>query len=246
MTQVTQQSDGNALLMGGGTRWAKFPAIGSTVTGKILTEPEKRQQRDFDDPSVLLSWPNGDPKWEIVVDIATDERDPEDEDDDGRRALHIKGYMQNAVREAVRAARADGLHIGGTITVQYIGDGEVKGRGKPPKMYAARYVPPMSSGNGSLMGADVPPTMPANVPQPLPQPTPTPTPVPQPAPPGVDAAMWAGMSADQRSTFRAAMSDAASQQPAATPPPSGVDPALWSNMHAEQQRAVLAAMGVPF
>jgi hypothetical protein len=182
----------NDLLMGGGMASAKFPTIGTKVTGRIIRDPEARQQTDIQtgDP---LTFANGDPRMQIVVQLATDERDASIDDDNGDRALYIKGNMLNAVREAVRRAGAKGLEVGGTLTIVYSGDGEAKTRGfNAPKLYTASYTPPSAeaANNVLLMGA-----------QPVPA-----AGTPDEAPPaGVDPATWARMDQVQRAAVKAAL-----------------------------------------
>src|SRR5690606_2848911 len=80
--------------------------------------------------------------------------DPEVADDNGERALYIKGNLLKAVREAVRKAGAKGLDVGGTLTVTYSGDGEVSKRGiNPPKLYTAVYAPPAQQADEFASGA---------------------------------------------------------------------------------------------
>lgn len=132
-------------LMGGGTVSAKFPEVGAAVTGRIVREPEVQQQKDFT-TGELKFWNDGKPMQQLQVILATDERDPEVADDDGERAVYVKGNLLKAVREAVRKAGAKGLDVGGTLTVTYSGDGEVTKRGfNAPKLYTAVYVPPVKN-----------------------------------------------------------------------------------------------------
>jgi hypothetical protein len=242
-------SSGNDLLMSGGTPWAKFPVIGSEVDGIVVSEPEARQQRDYDD-NTPLTWPNGDPRMEVVVDLDTAERDPNVEGDTGRRALHIKGFMTEAVRKAVRAVGADGLEIGGRLRVRYTADGEKKGRNDPPKLYAAVYARPQGAGNGALMGngngarsqqPEQPPewARPAVPPlsqltQPSAWPAQQQTPGTQASPTGPFPLAPAAPAA---SGYAASMT-----APAPSAPPPGVDPATWAAMGPAQQAAVLAAL----
>jgi hypothetical protein len=196
-------SDGNALLMGGGgTKWVVFAAMAEPVRMVIRSEPEQRQQRDYDDPSILLTWPDGNPRYEVVVEVDTDQRSADLEDDQGVRALHIKGAsMTGAIRDAVRKARAPGLEVGGVLTVTWSGDGVATGRGKPPKLYAATYKPPAAAGNAALMSGH--PAGTSVVTRPA-----------DDAPPaGMDAELWARMSGEQRDIVRAAAAAAASAPP---------------------------------
>lgn len=152
-------TDPNQFLMGGGGRSAKFETPGTTVTGTITAEPEVRQQTEYK-TGKLQFWDNGDPMMQLVVKLQTAERDPEDKDDDGIRAIYIKGgfkkpTMQKAIADAVRAAGVKGLAVGGTLTVTYTGDGPSEGSGYPPKYYSASYAPP--SANFLATGEATPP-----------------------------------------------------------------------------------------
>lgn len=128
------------LMGGGGAPSAKFPVPGTVVSGRITVKPTVEQQRDIKDNS-LKFWNDGNPMMQLVVTVQTDERDPQIEEDDGRRRLFVKGQLQRAVADAVRAVGGRGLEVGGTLTVTYTHDGEVKQRGfNAPKQYTAQYV----------------------------------------------------------------------------------------------------------
>ena len=173
-------------LMGRGGRSAKFPAIGTSVSGQIVKEPEVTQQTEFG-TGRPLTWDDGRPRLQLVVTLQTDERDPSDPDDDGKRVLYVKGKsMTNAVRDAVRKAGANGLEVGGTLTVTYVGDGKAE-RGMPPKLYSAVYQRPIVHEVSDLLGHD-----------------PAPAPAGQP-PAGVDPAIWAQMGPEQRAQVLAAL-----------------------------------------
>lgn len=134
-------TDANDFLMGGGVASAKFPVIGTTVTGTICRPPEVQQQTDVTTGKPKF-WDDGKPRQQLQVQLQTAERDPEVDHDDGIRAVYIKGQMQKAVREAVRRSGAKGLEVGGTLTVTYTGDGEAAQRGmNAPKQYSASYIP---------------------------------------------------------------------------------------------------------
>lgn len=166
-------TDPNNFLMGGGGRSAKFENPGDTITGTICAEPEVKQQTDIKTGAPKF-WDNGDPQMQLVVRLQTQLR--EDGDDDGIRAIYVKGgfkapTMQKAIADAVRAAGAKGLAVGGTLTVTYTGNGPASGVGmNPPKYYTAQYQAPVA-------GADflTPPAAPAASPPPAQQ-------VPAPAP----------------------------------------------------------------
>jgi hypothetical protein len=134
-------TDVNAFLMASGTKSFKFDAIGKTIKGTIESA-EIQQQRSIDDGTPLY-WDDAktQPKNQVRIVLQTEER--ENDDDDGRRAVYVKGQMQNAVRDAVIAAGVDKLEEGGTLAVQYQSDGEPPKRGmNAPKLYKAQYKPP--------------------------------------------------------------------------------------------------------
>ncbi|MDM2104790.1 Uncharacterised protein [Mycobacteroides abscessus subsp. bolletii] len=137
-------NDSYGFLSGGGAPSAKFKTHGDTVGGVIVEEPTQQQQRDLESGD-LETWPDGNPKMQLVVTVQTDLRDPAVEDDDGKRRIFVKGGLRKAVQEAVIAAGSRGLDVGGELHVTYTGDGERKGYLTAPKLYSARYVKPSES-----------------------------------------------------------------------------------------------------
>lgn len=220
---MTQPQDANDLLMSGGIPSIKWDgkAIGHTTVGTIVDQPKAIQMTKYQSTE-LDYWPSGDPKMQIVVTIQTDERDPANAQDDGRRRLHISPRMMRPVREAVQRAGAPGLAIGGRIAVRWIsGSGQGEGNARE---FAAEYAPPAVD-PGSLLGGGN--TAPASTPA-----TP-PTAAAQPAP-------AATAPAPTQASLLAAATPAA-----AAPPPPGVDPAVWAALPDAQRQAVLAAMSTP-
>ncbi|GAA2457205.1 hypothetical protein [Streptomyces macrosporus] len=139
--QQHQMPSADEFLMGGGVPSAKFPTIGTTVAGRITERPTVEQQRDYT-TGELKFWDDGKPQMQLVVTVQTDQRDPSVEDDDGTRRLYIKGQMKTAVAQAVRAAGARGLEVGGILSVTYARDGERKNpRFNAPKNFTAVYTP---------------------------------------------------------------------------------------------------------
>ena len=130
----------NAILMGSGSRSARFDSIGVSITG-VIEDVTAKQQTDFT-TGEPKTWPNGDPMMQVIVRLATDAR--EDDDDDGVRSVFVKGKsLTAAVRDAVRRSGAKGLEVGGTLTVTYTGDGVAERKGiNPPKLYSADYAQP--------------------------------------------------------------------------------------------------------
>jgi hypothetical protein len=142
-TQTRNLPDANDFLFAGGIPSAKFDTIGTTVIGTIKNPPTTQQQTDFDTGQPKF-WDDGRPMLQVVVDIQTDQRDPDIEDDDGVRRLYVRGkHLTNAVRDAVRRAGAKRLEVGATLQVTFSGEDEPKRRGaNGAKQYTAVYTPP--------------------------------------------------------------------------------------------------------
>ena len=123
-----------------GTPWwgGKGIGVGDTVEG-IIVSASKEQQTDFDTGQGLV-WDNGDPRMESVIIFDSDLRNSEIENDDGKRALHLRGGKyeaaegsgtsgEDALREAMQKAglRAEaGVKIKAAIT----GMAKPTGRGR--------------------------------------------------------------------------------------------------------------------
>jgi len=142
---MSTSTDVNAFLMGGGVRSAKFEKPGDKVSGTIVAA-EVTQQTDLT-TGAPKTWDNGDPMMQLVVTLATDQRDPEDPDDTGERKLYLKGSKPTtslgAVKGAIKAAGAKGIEVNGTLQLAYTGDGEPTKRGfNAPKEYVAKYQAP--------------------------------------------------------------------------------------------------------
>jgi hypothetical protein len=215
---VTQ--DANDILMGGGSPALKFETVGTSYTGTVAAEPTSSQQTDFR-TKVPETWKDGSPKMQVLVQLSTTLRDPEKPEDDGTRTLYIKGKeLTNAIRAAVRAAGANGIHTGGILTVAYIGDGQAETGLNPPKLYQANYQPPATS----FAGVTGPAT--------------------QAAAAAAAAAPAQATQQPDMAAVAAAMAAAAAQQPA-IPCPPGVDPAMWTRLTPAQQQAVINAQPQP-
>lgn len=127
-------------LMSAGVPSAKFPEIGSGVVGQILSY-EKSQQRDIG--GTPKTWDSGEPMWQIVFTLQTEENDPEIEGDDGVRKLYAAAKMLNAIREAVRKAGHQGDLVGGKLGVKFVAEEKPPKPGyNAPKVYAAKFKAP--------------------------------------------------------------------------------------------------------
>jgi len=126
----------------GGAPTLTFPDLGTVHKGRIRSY-EKTQQRDMDSGMPKV-WENGEPMWQIVFTLETEERDSEIDSDDGVRRLFAKAQMLTAIRDVIRKSGHRGEVRGGVLAVKYAADGQAKTRGyNPPKVYAARFEPPV-------------------------------------------------------------------------------------------------------
>ena len=132
----------NDFLMGSGAKSASYKLLGAVHEGTITKEPTMVQERDIQTKE-LKFWKSGDPKWQMVVTIQTNERDPQVPDDDGLRSIYAAGKKKQAIADAVRAAGAKGLSVGGYLRVQYVADAPLEqGQLQATKLYQAQYAPP--------------------------------------------------------------------------------------------------------
>lgn len=141
--------DANKALTGTGGRTVKWDAVGNAVKG-VVVDADLMQQRDYK-TGEPATWPDGNPKMQVVITLQTDSH--EDEDDDGIRKVYAKGQMQSELRRAVGRV---GLEIGGKLAVKYIGDGDPPARGmNAPKLFKVWYEAPARAavdiGGGDLV-----------------------------------------------------------------------------------------------
>jgi hypothetical protein len=148
---MPERDEINDFLMGNGAKAFPFENMGDTVTGQIV-EMKKQQQTDLDTGEPQF-WKNGDPKMMLRITLQTDASDSSE--DEGLRAIYLRGGNPTAVKgkgtsslvavkEAVKKSGAtDGIQVGGTLTLQYAGEGEKPNRAfNAPKLYVASYKPP--------------------------------------------------------------------------------------------------------
>lgn len=122
-----------------------FPTIGNLIVGKIVgvprVVPTTNDKGEREDKLVIdlvaqegTTAPSG--PLHALVPIVTGET----------YALWVKrGALAGAIQAAITEAGATGLQEGGTLAVQYTGDGERKPGKNPPKLYAAQYKAPVAS-----------------------------------------------------------------------------------------------------
>lgn len=150
MSQPTLES----FFSGGGKSFSwKDKPIGTTIAGTILAVHPPQQQTD-PATSKPAFWPSGDPKMAVRIDIATNERDPQDPEDDGSRALYVQGKMPGAIGDALRKAGRKGPpEVGGQLAVTLIertpNDNPAL---NPINKFAAQYTSPAAQATAQYFG----------------------------------------------------------------------------------------------
>ena len=138
---------------GGGKAWSAAE-IGDKITGEIKLI-ERRQQRSYDGKE-MLTWDDGSPRMLTYVEIETDLR--EDDDDDGVRALYLKGGKnfeaaegkghsgEVALVEAAKKAGLSTIEPGCVLTVLHSGVAKPTTRGyQGAKLYQMKLEPAKQS-----------------------------------------------------------------------------------------------------
>lgn len=157
---MTQQSSPDEMFAGGGDYvpgfW--FGQVGNAVQGEILST-EQQVQTEYKKPDVILYDKQGRPKQQLKVVLQTSLRNwdgvrtpPVDQEtqqprpaseDDGRRAVYVKGWMVGAVGDAV--AKATGQRaapkVGGKLAVRTT-ELIPTSQGNPYPKFEAAYQPP--------------------------------------------------------------------------------------------------------
>ena len=125
-------------LLGSRSPAVKFPEIGASVDGVILSMT-RGIQRDLD--GTVKTWDDGSPRIQAILTLQT--KLAEDETDDGERRLFVKGMMVAAMREAMKAAKVKGPRPGGHLVVTFTGEAKPTAKGRnPAKLFTVTYEPP--------------------------------------------------------------------------------------------------------
>jgi hypothetical protein len=121
---------------------AKFPTIGTRVGGRVVKDAEEMQQRDFDSGD-LLFWDDGNPRMQLVVTVDTGQSDPDDPEDDGERAIYIKGQALAATRQACKKAKKFVIEENDFFAMTFVSEEPLpKGKkGNKKKVYEVEFRP---------------------------------------------------------------------------------------------------------
>lgn len=139
-------------LGGGGKSWQHD--VGDKIDGTIVSI-KRVQQTDFTSGEPL-TWSNGDPRMQTVVELQTDLRDSDD--DDGIRTLWLKGGKnyepqtgsgqsgEVALAQAAKDAGAKSIEEGARLQFRCTGLAKPTTRGfQPARLYTAKYTAPVQS-----------------------------------------------------------------------------------------------------
>jgi hypothetical protein len=141
-------------ISGGGAKPFVFENIGDACVGEILLI-EKRQQRAFGTGEPMIWEDTREPRMLYYAEIQTDARD--DDEDDGIRALYMKGGVNYEPKEgsgtsagaALDKIMKDGnldIAEGGQLAVAFTGMAKATTAGfQSAKLYAVQYKAPVSS-----------------------------------------------------------------------------------------------------
>lgn len=149
---------------GAGGKYFAFKDRGDSITGKIISV-QVLQARDIATKE-LQTWQSGEPKWQVAISLQTNLTDPEDVDDDGRRAVYFKwwGDQRTVLQQAMDAAGVDDFAPGGRFTATYVGDNPPARPGlfatkrfevqyeKPSAMAVLQDAKPAQYANGGVVG----------------------------------------------------------------------------------------------
>lgn len=133
--------DPNSFIMGGGVpsiSWKHAP-VGTTVSGPITAPPQTRAVTDYYTKEPRF-FKNGDPMKQSVIRFKTALRDSDKPQDDGERALYVKGQNIRALADAIRKAGAQGVEVGGWLSATFVREEPTEG--EPRKVLEFVYQPP--------------------------------------------------------------------------------------------------------
>ena len=213
---------------GKGITWPDQPP--KTVSGTItMVHP----------PEPVMDPKTGQPtdKQQIRIELATNERNPEIEFDDGSRTLYVKSYMRGAIGDALKKIGEKEPKIGGTLTVTFVRLEPPERPGlSPSKHFEAVYQPPAVTGDFFGQGTNGAAQAGATAAQAAYAAAQAPAPAPAPVPPA--------QAPQPQYAAPAPAAPPAAAVPGPQKPPQMSD-AAWAAMDPATQATVAAALGGP-
>lgn len=135
--------DQEGFLAGGSPTAAfnKWKRPGDFVEGTICADPTVSQQTD-QQTREPLTWPDGRPRMQLLLDVQTDLRS--DEDDTGVRRIYVKGKsLTEQARAALKKADRKRFDVGGKLRVTFVRSEKVKSSDiNESNIWAVEYEPP--------------------------------------------------------------------------------------------------------
>lgn len=127
------------------SQYIKWLDQGQAITGTIVNI-ERRQETVFGSGEPA-EWPNGDPKMQAVFTLATQERNPEVEDDNGERRVTVNLYtgQRRSLIAACKDAGIEQPEVGMRMSAKWE-DGN--GTAQAPRVFRYTFKP----GSGPLAG----------------------------------------------------------------------------------------------
>ena len=121
--------------------------VGTSIVGTVakIETAGVRKFKNGEITNELDYWDSGQPKIQLHIVLDTD-LPPEDESDEGKRSIWIKGWGKQmaAYREALRLNNGKHPKPGDTFTATYVGLGERGNAPQPPKIYKYEIKPGVS------------------------------------------------------------------------------------------------------
>lgn len=96
----------------------KYSRPGERHGGPLKAEPIVSQEIDYVTKE-LKFFKSGEPRWQYVMEIATDLRDPAVEGDDGTRRIYVKGRNKKRLKDVIATAGLKTLRPGDEVWDTY-------------------------------------------------------------------------------------------------------------------------------
>ncbi len=139
---------------GSGVPIFKFANVGDGVRGVLLDASTQDQTKPGGE--VVIDDRTGKPKRVVILTLQTHERDPEIEDDEGKRRVFLQGKGFYALVTALSEAGAQRLQVGATVGVLHDGLQPATKRGfSPAKCYTVKYSAPEGDAKQTPSAQDI-------------------------------------------------------------------------------------------
>lgn len=133
-------ADANKHLQSTGNPGLKFESVGDTHEG-TLTDVDLQPQTNPE--GEVQKFPSGDTKMQLILTLQTDERDPKVVGDTGVRKAYLSWRAERKLKDAYKAAGAEGLEPNAHIRITFTGEEKVPGQMGKAKLYDVEYTRPV-------------------------------------------------------------------------------------------------------